>query len=519
MFYKALRNRKFKNEFYDLQKRKMLNKTVINLTNNKTLKRIIVDFQLSLFMAYLFENHYKAKIERRIKNKFGKKDFPDNVWDDIDTAILAMIRSLRKTLKKRDVSLSYLSNIFSILFKEFSQGTKRRKKLKEKYNLSSTPGFVTISPTNICNLKCKGCYAGKNYDKYTLDFDVFDWILREMKEKLGTLFFVISGGEPFAYRSKGKTIMDIFSKHKDRIFLVYTNGTFINRKIAKKLSRLGNVLPAISVEGFKEETDTRRGKGVYEKIVSAMENLRKEGALFGISVTPMKHNAHLLVSDDFIKFWFDEQGASFAWYFQYMPIGKNPNMDLLVTPEQRERMWKKIWQHIRNGYFIADFWNCGTMSRGCISAAKNGGYFHILWNGDITPCVFMPFKDKNNKLNNIYTLKKKNLSIADAIKTSLFREVREWQKAQEEHTKTGKKCRNCNGYGCGNLLMPCPIRDNSREFYKILKKTRAIPFDEGAVSYREMIKKGVMPAYNDLCRKKMDFLWKEYYLNNRKRKV
>jgi MoaA/NifB/PqqE/SkfB family radical SAM enzyme len=36
-------------------------------------------------------------------------------------------------------------------------------------------------------------------------------------------------------------------------FLFFTNGTLITKEVAEKLAQLGNVTPAISVEGFEKE--------------------------------------------------------------------------------------------------------------------------------------------------------------------------------------------------------------------------------------------------------------------------
>jgi len=62
----------------------------------------------------------------------------------------------------------------------------------------------------------------------------------------------------------------------------------ISRKVlfgaVRPMSELGNFSPAISVEGFEQETDSRRGKGINKKILEAMDNLRRLGVLFGISV-------------------------------------------------------------------------------------------------------------------------------------------------------------------------------------------------------------------------------------------
>ncbi len=69
------------------------------------------------------------------------------------------------------------------------------------------------------------------------------------------------------WKSKGKTLLDLVERQPDDYFLVYTNGTFIDDETAARMRQLGNVTPAISVEGFEAETDARRGKGVHRQIV------------------------------------------------------------------------------------------------------------------------------------------------------------------------------------------------------------------------------------------------------------
>jgi len=81
---------------------------------------------------------------------------------------------------------------------------------------------------------------------------------------------------------------------------MYTNGTLIDRECAARLAELGNVTPAISVEGWEKETDERRGKGVFRKIMQAMENLRNAGVPYGILVTATRENAEILLAEPFI---------------------------------------------------------------------------------------------------------------------------------------------------------------------------------------------------------------------------
>ena len=481
---------------------------VAKLMQNKTMGKLFVATTVSLVNTLIKQSDLKNKI----RSKFKDDVFQQPIRLDSQLIGMAMAKSIKKAFD-RGVSPNVTAKVGSLLIRDIGSATKKRKKIIKEKKMKFIPTFVTISPTNVCNLRCKGCYAGENYEKHTLEFDIFDGAIQELKEIYNMRFFVISGGEPFAYRSQGKTILDICEKHSDCLFHIFTNGSMITDEVASRLEKLGNVVIAVSVEGFQKETEARRGPGMFEKIEKAMENMRNHGLIFGISVTPMRHNAELLLSDEFIKFWFDQHGVTYAWIFQYMPMGMNPNPELLVTPEQRVEMWKKTWDFIKKGYFLADFWNCGTVTKGCISSSGTGGYFHILWNGDITPCVFIPFKDKDPTLNNLYALRQNNKRIHDALDAPLFNAIREFQKEQKENAKLGGKCacQGGNTYGCGNLMMPCPIRDNSEEFLKILKKTGAKPFDEGATLYKKLIENGTMPTYNLACHQTMDPIWKENY--------
>ncbi len=310
------------------------------------------------------------------------------------------------------------------------------------------PAWMTISPTQVCNLNCSGCYAGShNKTRATLPYDVFMKVLADKRQAWGSHFTVISGGEPMLYQSQGKDIYDCLAHAHQDYHLMYTNGVLIDRDAAKRMADLGNITPAISVEGWEEETTARRGKGVYKKTLQAMDHLRAEGVPFGISLTAMRHNAELVMSDEFLDYWFDEQGAVYGWLFQYMPIGRGSTIDDMVTADQRRWMLDRLLKLLYdNGRFMIDFWNGGPLSEGCIAAGRQGGYFYLDWNGDISPCVFMPYAAANIK--EVYA---KGLDLSSVLESGLFREIRDWQ---EEYY--GKK----DGTPPGNLFMPCPMRDH-----------------------------------------------------------
>jgi MoaA/NifB/PqqE/SkfB family radical SAM enzyme len=344
---------------------------------------------------------------------------------------------------------------------------QRMRPFKETYGFEP-PSFLTISPTQKCNLLCQGCYAmSSSANRATLPHEIFCRILRDKKEQWGSHLTIISGGEPLMYESDGKGLLDAAREFSDCYFMFYTNGTLIDDEMASRMADLGNISPAISIEGWEQETDARRGKGVYKKIERALDALRKHGLVFGVSMTANRNNAEVLLSDKFVDYLFDEKGAIYAWIFHYMPIGRSSTIEMMVTPEQRRWMLQKeselMFQKKR---FLIDFWNGGPLSAGCISAGRTGGYFYIDWNGNISPCVFFPYY-----VDNIFDVYKSNRTLSSVLSNPLFQSIRSWQQRYRSNGSPNET---------HNLYIPCPIRDHYEFARDAIDRHSAKPMDEAA---------------------------------------
>ena len=415
---------------------------------------------------YLLKKTIQTKAGREIALKeFDKKVYQRFLNDSSQLVpvqmkkyqwVRALVRQVIKNFDKGYISKDVIEKlIIDLGFNNFLRSEnppvkKARDAFKERWGIDP-PGLITISPTQKCNLKCIGCYACSSPKTgKSLPASIVARILKEHYEYFGSRFVVISGGEPLFYSSEGKTLFDFWQQYNDVFFIFYTNGTLIDKKVAKKLAEVGNAIPQISVEGFEKETDERRGKGVFKRILEAMENLREAGMPFAVSVTATTKNLPVLLSDEFYQFWFEEQGATYMWIFQLMPIGRGKEVfDLMPTPEQRVKLYRKWEKLLEDGYPMADFWNSGPLANGCIAFGRPGGYFYIDWNGYITPCVFIPYY-----VDNIYDIYKQGKTLVDAWNSLFFKNGRQWQRGY--------------GYPCSknaqNWLMPCAIRDHYHTF-------------------------------------------------------
>jgi MoaA/NifB/PqqE/SkfB family radical SAM enzyme len=306
------------------------------------------------------------------------------------------------------------------------------------------PITLVVNPTMACNLRCRGCYAFEFSRQEHMHPDLFRKVLREARE-IGIRLITVTGGEPFLYDQ----LLDVVEEFSDLTFLSYTNGTLIDEPTAERLARLGNLFPAFSVEGYEGETTERRGPGVFKAAISAMDWLRQRGVMFGISVTPTRLNTDVLTSDDFIDYYM-QKGASFAWLFTYIPVGRTPDLELMATPQQRDQLRQASMRwHRTKPIFVGDFWNDGASCAGCLSASRQA---FVTPDGKVQPCTFVHFHTHNIK----------DHSLKDIFLSPLFNAIRE---AQPYHR---------------NLLRPCKIIDHPHILRRLVQRHGAQPSYPGA---------------------------------------
>ena len=175
-------------------------------------------------------------------------------------------------------------------------GTKAVRSNREIHHCN-IPWVVLMDPTSACNLKCKGCWAAEYGHKSSLTLDEMRKIIIQSKA-LGTHFFMFTGGEPLV---KKEEILTLARENSDCLFLAYTNGTLIDDKFCEDIKACGNFALAISIEGSEATNDERRGDGVYKKVISSMQLLKKHKCAFGVSVCYTGKNYDAVTSDEFFK--------------------------------------------------------------------------------------------------------------------------------------------------------------------------------------------------------------------------
>ena len=192
---------------------------------------------------------------------------------DKDNLYLTQRQQIRKVMEQPDSNWMRLINslwtdidseVRKVFFRNFIVnasllGSRKQVANREKYGCN-IPWAILMDPTSACNLHCTGCWAAEYGNKLNLSYEELDDIINQANE-LGTYMFLYTGGEPMVRKND---LLRLCEAHPDCVFSAFTNGTLIDEKFADEMLRVKNFCPAISIEGFEEATDFRRGKGTYQ---------------------------------------------------------------------------------------------------------------------------------------------------------------------------------------------------------------------------------------------------------------
>lgn len=298
-------------------------------------------------------------------------------------------------------------------------GQSRRVRARALADGVRVPPFLVLSVTSKCNLRCAGCYAGAvgtvTNAPAQPGFGLRDWY-RVVNEavQLGVMAFMIAGGEPFLLPG----IVNLFRDYPDRLFLVFTNGTALQPGDYQILKDCSNTVVVVSLEGDRDLTDLRRGRGVFEKALGSLDRLQSAGVLTGIAVT---------ISPANVEYWSEPRNIDgliahsgpLAMFIEQIPaIGAHSGCESgsLLTAEQRAHFRETVVQYrdrVAGGAYIIHSPGDEEALGGCVSAGR--GFAHVNPSGDVTACPVSPLATHNLKTS----------YLREALASPLFAMIRE----------------------------------------------------------------------------------------------
>jgi len=326
-----------------------------------------------------------------------------NYRELLDASITGTLRQALRIIAA-DPPLAFTG--MQILSWQKTAASRRRK--KEREGLMVPPALL-LSMTSRCNLACRGCYMKtiRSGQAREMSPDRIRSIIAEASD-LGVSIVVLAGGEPLIRCAE---ISALARTHPRILFAVFSNGLLIDEAAARGLAQTKNIVPILSVEGFRDETDNRRGAGVYEQILDACARLKHNGIFFGCSVTVTGNNCGLVTSERFVA-EMHNAGARVFVFVEYVPV--DPSTEGLVLDGMQQ---KALHEHIArlnqdHAALFIGFPGDEVSFGGCLAAGR--GFVHVSPAGDLEACPAAPFSDISLSEN----------SLEDALRSPLLAAIR-----------------------------------------------------------------------------------------------
>ncbi|MDD5473886.1 MAG: 12,18-didecarboxysiroheme deacetylase [Candidatus Methanoperedens sp.] len=141
-----------------------------------------------------------------------------------------------------------------------------------------------------CNLRCVHCYAQSKDIEYKNELttqqgkDLIDDLAQ-----FGAPVILFSGGEPIMRKDLPE--LALYARQKGMRAVISTNGTLIDKKMAKVLKDICLSYVGVSLDGMRETNDKFRGvKGAFDAALAGMRNCLAEGVKVGLRFTINKKN-------------------------------------------------------------------------------------------------------------------------------------------------------------------------------------------------------------------------------------
>lgn len=327
-----------------------------------------------------------------------------NLGEFMDKSIFALFK---------DALLLSLKNpgqfMFVLRALQFQKAAARRRSAHENKGIH-VPPFMIASITHRCNLRCAGCYSQAIHKETAKELDAakLTAILAEARD-LGVSIVLLAGGEPLMRREQ---VIEVTAAFPELIFPMFTNGMLIDEKLLKELKNHKNVVPVISIEGYEEDTDRRRGAGVHQYLMDKFRKMRRMGLFYGTSITLTRSNFDTVTDSRFLKGLID-QGCRLFFFIDYVPVREGTD-DWVLSREQQEQipmLTTRLRQQLP-GLFIA-FPGDEEALGGCLAAGR--GFIHISPEGNVEPCPFSPFSDTSLH----------DKSLTEALNSELLKTIRQ----------------------------------------------------------------------------------------------
>lgn len=294
----------------------------------------------------------------------------------------------------------------------------------KKHYFIAMPSFLSIEPTNICNLQCPECPTGNKSSivpKGKIDMALCHNLVEQIKESViwTNLYFQ---GEPFVCES----LVDIVKMTTDAKIMssISTNAHFIDDELAEKIVNAKLTKLIVSLDGYDQESyEKYRRNGKFQKVIDGLLSIQRAKQKYHSSLPLVELQCLLFKHTENHKEDIRRIGLEYGVdriVFKKAQFYSVDNIDMF--PSRKNSRYTvadgtmNMKKSLRN--------KCWKMWSSCV----------VAWDGNVLPCCF----DKNHR------------SSYGNLSRQSFREI--WFSARSRrfkitiHTNRKKNsiCRNCS---------------------------------------------------------------------------
>lgn len=280
------------------------------------------------------------------------------------------------------------------------------KNMVYRATITNTPISGAFELLPLCNLSCKMCFL-KNSAALCKDYsslqplDFWLRVARDLQDQ-GTLFLLLTGGEPFLYPEFETLYLELCKM--GFILTLNTNGTLINKEKARFLAqhqprRVNVTLYGTNPDTYKKVTGSAFS---YNKTIEGIKNLLDVGIQVKMNVSLIPENVDDL--DAFYTIAHDleiplevnsymypatrEEGEVYDGH-RLDPI-RAAEADLLDKKLQinDDQIWHAYLEKMGHCYHHRHD-NLENTEKEVLPCRAGTSSFWINWKGELTPCVFL----------------------------------------------------------------------------------------------------------------------------------
>jgi len=277
--------------------------------------------------------------------------------------------------------------------------------------------------TDKCNLRCSHCYQESyttpepSFERLTHVVEQFIRLSTKQETKpdkhacfwpfgktLNHNQITVTGGEPFACADIFRLLEHLAARKEQFRFAVLTNGTLIDRSVARHLRKVSPAFVQVSIEGSELTHDQIRGRGSHAKAVDGLKCLVQERIPTMISFTAHRGNYHEFPE---VARLGQSLNVCSVWADRLIPFGTGETMrNQILRPDETIDFFKimhKAKQDLRTGRKSGQHTEI-QMNRALQFLVAGSRPYHcsagrtlvtVMPNGDLLPCRRMPIRVGN----------------------------------------------------------------------------------------------------------------------------